>query len=337
MVDLPEGKNAIGLKWVYKTKFAADGSLEKHKARLVVKGYAQQHGIDFEETFSPVARFKTMRIVLALPAQQQWPVYQFDVKSAFLNGELQEEVYVEQPEGFVKKNSEEKVYKLTKVLYGLNKLLGRGKNDFITVCLYVDDIIYTSSSKSLVAEVKSHMKDKFEMTNLATTPMNVNEKLQQNDGAEMAHAQRFRSFVGGLIYLTHTRPDISYSICVISTFMQCPSRDHFGAEKRVMRYIAGTIEYGIWYSKVSDSKLCGFIDSDWASSLDDRRSVSANVFTLGSGVITWSSKKQATVALSSSEAEYAAATSAACQAIWLRRMLTELQHEQEGTTKQRSQ
>ncbi|TYK04671.1 Retrovirus-related Pol polyprotein from transposon TNT 1-94 [Cucumis melo var. makuwa] len=113
----------------------------------------------------------------------------------------------------------------------------------------------------------------------ATTPMNVNEKLQQNDGAEMADA-----------------------------FMQCSSRDHFRAAKRVMRYIAGTIEYGIW------------------------RSVSANVFTLGSGVITWSSKKQATVILSSSEAEYAAATSAACQAIWLRRMLTELQHEKEGAT-----
>ncbi|KAA0058475.1 Retrovirus-related Pol polyprotein from transposon TNT 1-94 [Cucumis melo var. makuwa] len=115
----------------------------------------------------------------------------------------------------------------------------------------------------------------------ATTLMNVNEKLQQNDGAEMADVQRF---------------------------MQCPSRDHFGAAKRVMRYIAGTIEYGIW------------------------RSVSTNVFTLGSGVNTWRSKKQATVALSSSEAEYAAATSTTCQAIWLRRMLTELQHEQEGAT-----
>ncbi|KAL0551706.1 hypothetical protein IC582_010795 [Cucumis melo] len=157
-----------------------------------------------------------------------------------------------------------------------------------------------------------------------TTPMNVNEKLQQNDGAEMANAQRFRSLVGGLIYLTHTHPDISYSIGVISRFMRRPSRDHFGIAKRVMRYIAGTIEYGIWYSKVSDFKLCGFTDSDWASSLDDRRSVSANVFTLGLGVITWSSKKQAIVALSSSEAEYAATTSATCQTIWLRRMLTEL-------------
>ncbi|KAA0050371.1 Retrovirus-related Pol polyprotein from transposon TNT 1-94 [Cucumis melo var. makuwa] len=126
MVDLSEEKNAIGLKWVYKTKFATYGSLEKHKARLVAKGYAQQHGIDFEEIFSPVARFETVRIVLALAAQQQWSIYQFDVKSAFLNGELQEEVYVEQPEGFVKKDSEEKVYKLTKALYGLKQASRRG-------------------------------------------------------------------------------------------------------------------------------------------------------------------------------------------------------------------
>ncbi|KAA0040613.1 Retrovirus-related Pol polyprotein from transposon TNT 1-94 [Cucumis melo var. makuwa] len=121
MVDLPKGKNAIDLKWVYKTKFAADGSLEKHKARLVAKGHAQQHGINFEETFSPVARFETVRVVLALAAQQQWSVYQFDVKSDFLNEELEEEVYVEQPKGFVKKDSEEKVYKLTKALYGLKQ------------------------------------------------------------------------------------------------------------------------------------------------------------------------------------------------------------------------
>ncbi|TYK04800.1 putative mitochondrial protein [Cucumis melo var. makuwa] len=204
IVDLPEGKDAIGLKW--------------------------QHGIDFEETFSPVARFETVRIVLALAARQQWLVYQFDVKSVFLNGELQEEVYVEQPKGFVKKDNEEKKY-----------------------------------AKDLLK--------KFGMINCnpATTPMNVNEKLQQNDGAEMADAQRF---------------------------MQCPSRDHLEAAKRVMRYITRTIEYGIWYSKVSDFKLCGFsevsdfklcgfTDSDWASSLDDRRSVSANIFTLGSGVINY--------------------------------------------------
>ena len=102
MVDLPENKNVIGLKWIFKTKFAADGSLQKHKARLVAKGYAQQYGIDFEETFSPIARFETVRLVLTLVAQLQWAVYQFDVKSAFLNGNLQEEVYVTQPKGFHK-------------------------------------------------------------------------------------------------------------------------------------------------------------------------------------------------------------------------------------------
>ena len=121
MVELPEDKNAIGLKWVFKTKFAVDGSLQKNKARLVVKGYAQQYGIDFEETFSPVAQFEIVRLVLALATQSQWLVYQFDVKSAFLNGGLQEEVYVAQPEGFINKGDETKVYKLKNELYGLKQ------------------------------------------------------------------------------------------------------------------------------------------------------------------------------------------------------------------------
>ncbi|XP_016681202.1 secreted RxLR effector protein 161-like [Gossypium hirsutum] len=163
--------------------------------------------------------------------------------------------------------------------------------------------------------------------------MNINEKLQQEDREEMADGKRFRSLVGGLIYLTRTRPDIAFLVGVISRFMQQPSTVHYGAAKRVLRYIAGILAYGVWYSKTSNFRLCGFTDSDWASSLDDRRSVSTNDFTLGSGVITWSSKKQATAARSTSEAEYIAATSAACQAIWLRRVLADLQHEQNGATK----
>ncbi|PKA50942.1 Retrovirus-related Pol polyprotein from transposon TNT 1-94 [Apostasia shenzhenica] len=114
--------------------------------------------------------------------------------------------------------------------------------------------------------------------------------------------------------------------------MQNPSCHHFGAAKRILRYIAGTIDYGIWYTHTSNFNLCGFTDSDWASSSDDRKSISASVFSLGSGAVTWSSKKQATTALSSSEAEYVAATSAACQAIWFRRILAELHQRQEGAT-----
>ena len=121
LTDLPEGKYSIRLKWIFETKYHADGIVQKHKAHLVAKGYSQQQGVDFEETFSPVARFETMKTVLALAAQLKWPIYQFDVKSAFLNGELEEEVYVDQPEGFILNGSEGKVYKLKKALYGLKQ------------------------------------------------------------------------------------------------------------------------------------------------------------------------------------------------------------------------
>lgn len=247
-----------------------------------------------------------------------------------------------------------------------------GKDACIIVCLYVDDIIYMSSSDFLVADFKSNMMKKFEMSDMgllhyflglevkqgvdgifisqrkyatdllkrssllncnpAPTPMNINEKLQLKDGSDKANEKSFRSLVGGLIFLTHTRPDIAFSIGVISRFMQNPTKHHLGAAKRILRYVAGTINYGIWYTPVSKLKLCGFTDSDWASSLDDRKSTSASVFSLGSGAVTWSSKKQATTALSSTEAEYVAATSAACQAIWVRRILADLHQQQEDAT-----
>ena len=116
LVDRPDQKKVIGVKWVFRTKFNADGSLNKHKARLVVKGYNQQFGIDFEETFAPVARLDTIKLLFALAAQKQWKVHQLDVKSAFLNGFLKEEIYVEQPDGFKVQGKEDKVYKLKKAL-----------------------------------------------------------------------------------------------------------------------------------------------------------------------------------------------------------------------------
>ncbi|PHU21402.1 Retrovirus-related Pol polyprotein from transposon TNT 1-94 [Capsicum chinense] len=121
LVNLLEGKKAIGLKWVFRTKYHADGSIQKHKARLVAKGYSQQQGIDFNETFSHVARFETVTTFLALAGKLNWPVYQFDVKSSFLYGDLEEEVYVSQPEGFVVNGKEDKFYRLKKALYGLKQ------------------------------------------------------------------------------------------------------------------------------------------------------------------------------------------------------------------------
>lgn len=397
LVNLPEGKNVIGLKWVFRTKFNTDGSIQKHKARLVAKGYAQQEGIDFEETFSPVARFETVRLVLALAAQWKLKVFQLDVKSAFLNGDLQEEVFVEQPLGFVKTGEEGKVYKLQKALYGLKQAprawyskidsfflqneferseneptlyVKKGTNGFIVVCLYVDDIIYFSSSHKMLEEFKAAMMNQFEMSDLGLlqyflglevkqgedgiflcqrkyaedllkkfhvkkceairTPMNTNEKLQRDDGTEKADEKLFRSLVGGLNYLTHTRPDIAHSVSVVSRYMHSPTKQHLGAARRILKYVAGSIKLGMLYESVDNFKLIGYSDSDWAGCLDDRKSTSGSVFSLGSGAITWSSKKQDTVALSSSEAEYVAAGAAARQAIWLRKLLKDLCCEQEG-------
>ena len=400
LVELPEGRNIIGLKWIFKTKLNADGSINRCKARLVAKGYAQVEGIDYEETFSPVARFETIRVVLALAAQWKLQVFQLDVKSAFLNGDLQEEVYVDQPQGFTKKGEEHKVFKLHKALYGLKQaprawygkidsffaqnnftrseneptlyVKRRDESEFLIVCLYVDDIIYLSSSSSMLTEFKESMMQQFEMTDLgrlkyflgleisqdesgifmsqkkyatellkkfnirfedgAKTPMNTGEKLQKEDGTGKGNEKEFRSLVGGLNYLTHSRPDIMYSVSMVSRFMHAPSKQHVGAAKRILKYIAGTLKKGVWYESVEDPKLSGFTDSDWAGSIDDRKSTSGSVFNLGSGAITWCSKKQDSIALSSAEAEYVAAGAAAKQAIWLRKLLKDLCFEQKGAT-----
>ena len=121
LVDKPQGRKVIGVKWVFRTKLNADGSINKHKPRLVVKGYAQIFGVDYSDTFAPVARLDTIRLLITVSAQRGWKMHQMDVKSAFLNGILEEEIYVEQPEGFVIDGKEDKVYRLHKALYGLNR------------------------------------------------------------------------------------------------------------------------------------------------------------------------------------------------------------------------
>ena len=120
-MNLSEGKDAIGVKWIYKSKFDADGNVVKHKARLVAKGFSQQPGIDYNETFSPVARLDTVRTMLAMGGHHKWKVYQRDVESTFLNGILQEEVYVKQPSGYQILGHEHKFYRLKKALYGLKQ------------------------------------------------------------------------------------------------------------------------------------------------------------------------------------------------------------------------
>lgn len=208
LIDLPSGKKPIGVKWVYKTKYKANGEVDRLKARLVVKGYKQQAGIDYLEVFAPVARLDTVRMIVTLAAQNRWKIYQMDVKSAFLNGVLEEEVYVEKPAGYIKRGQERKVYKLRKALYGLKQAprtwytridsyflkngflrcpyehtlyVKSGHNDILIVCLYVDDLIFAGNNEELIAEFKDTMVKEFEMTDLGLMSYFLGIEVSQTD------------------------------------------------------------------------------------------------------------------------------------------------------------
>ncbi|KAL4283880.1 hypothetical protein GQ457_16G026560 [Hibiscus cannabinus] len=194
LTNLPKGHKPIGVKWVYKTKTNKEGQVEKYKARLVAKGYKQRQGIDYDEVFAPVARIDTIRLLTAVAAQNKWEIYQMDVKSAFLNGYLEEEVYIEQPLGYIKQGHEDKVYRLKKALYGLKQAprawnarideyfqengfikspyehtLYSKKNedgDIMIVCLYVDDMIFIGNNPGMLHDFKTAMTKEFEMTDI---------------------------------------------------------------------------------------------------------------------------------------------------------------------------
>ncbi|KAG7583121.1 GAG-pre-integrase domain [Arabidopsis suecica] len=214
LVDLPAGSKPIGLKWVFKLKRNSDGSINKHKARLVAKGYVQQYGVDFEEVFAPVARIETIRLLIDLAASHGWEIHHLDVKTAFLHGELKETVFVSQPEGFEKKGSEAKVYKLNKALYGLrqaprawnnklNHILGELqfkkcskepsvyrkeiKEHLLVVAVYVDDLFVTGTSLKMITGFKEEMFSKFEMSDLGKLTYYLGiEVIQHNNGIALS-------------------------------------------------------------------------------------------------------------------------------------------------------
>ena len=166
----------------------------------------------------------------------------------------------------------------------------------------------------------------------AITPTVMGLKLSREDSSKDFDPSLYKSIVGSLMYLTTTRPDIMYAVSLISRFMERPKEAHWQAAKRILRYVKGTKMFGILYNVSEHSDLVGYTDSDWAGSVDDRKSTSGYVFHMGSGAISWASKKQSIVALSTAEAEYVAATAAACQAVWMRRMLRSLGQEQAKAT-----
>ncbi|GKE19473.1 putative ribonuclease H-like domain-containing protein [Tanacetum coccineum] len=236
-MDLPHGKRAIGTEWVYKNKKDERGIVIRNKPRLVAQGYTQEEGIDYDEVFSPVARIKEIRLFLAYASFKDFVVYQMDVKITFLYGKIEEEVYVCQPPGFEDPEFPDKVYKVEKALYVLHQaskdwyetlstyLLDNGfqrgqidktlfikrvKCDILLVQVYVDDIIFGSTKKSLCTEFEKLMHKKFKMSSMASTPMETSKPLLKDAEVEDVDVHVYRSMIGSLMYLTASRPDIIF-------------------------------------------------------------------------------------------------------------------------------
>jgi hypothetical protein len=394
LVERPVHVRPIGLKWVYKIKRDEAGLITKHKGRLDAKGYVQRPGIDFDEVFALVARLESVRLLLALAATEGWAVHHMDVKSAFLNGELLEDVYVEHPPGFVVKGQEMKVLHLIKALYGLRQaprawysklddsliklgfqrstsehvvyLRGTGTHRLV-VGVYVDDLVITGGNSQDIELFKEEMKATFKMSDLgllhyypglevtqredgiticqsayaakilenaglsgcnpSDTPMEARLKLSKHNTSPEVDPTKYRSIVGSLRYLVNSRPDLAYAVGYVSRFMERPTTEHLVLVKRVLRYIAGTLHFGCYYQRKKGALLEGYSDSDLAGDVDTRKSTSGILFFLGSSIITWQSQKQKVVTLSSCEAEYIVATTAACQGVWLARLLAEFKGE----------
>ncbi|XP_076912370.1 uncharacterized protein LOC143570654 [Bidens hawaiensis] len=274
LVDLPRYAKCIGVKWVYKTKLNEKGEVEKYKARLVASGYGQEYGIDYMEVFAPVARMDTIRLMIAIAAQRGWKLFQMDGKSAFLHGKLEENVYVQQPLGYVVKGSENKIYKLVKALYGLKQAPRAWFNRI--------DAYFVN---------QGFEKSKVESCNAVKNPIVPGTKLK-NDDCEKIDVTLFKQMVGSLMYITNTRPDLQYVVSLISRFMSNPMVEHYDAAKRVIRYIQGTLDFGVWYKKGGKGEMKAYANSDYAGDVNDRKSTLGYVILWDGAVVTWSSKKQ---------------------------------------------
>ncbi|KAL6323845.1 hypothetical protein AAG906_005840 [Vitis piasezkii] len=307
LIELPNNCKPVGCKWVFKTKRDAKGNIERFKARLVAKGFTQKEGIDYKDTFSPVSKKDSLRIIMALVAHFDLELHQMDVKTAFLNGNLDEDIYMEQPEGFAKKGNEHLVCKLKKSIYGL-KQASRQWNiskNFHMVDMgeanYVIGIeIFRDRFRGVLGDKLSKMQ----------CPRNNMER-------EQMKKIPYASAVGSLMYAqTCTRPDINFAVGMLGRYQSDPGFEHWKAAKKVMRYLQGTKDYMLTY-KDRTIRGCRLLGFDYGGCLDSLKSTSGFVFMLANGAISWKSEKQSITASSTMEAEFVACFEASSHALWL--------------------
>ncbi|GJY43134.1 reverse transcriptase domain-containing protein [Tanacetum coccineum] len=373
---------------VYRNKKDKRGVIVRNKARLVAQGYTQEKGIDYDKVFAPVARIEAIRLFLAYVSFIGLIVYQMDVKSAFLYGTIEEEVYVCQPHSFEDPQFPDKVYKIEKALYSLHQapkawyetlstdLLENGfrrctidktlfikkdRSDILLVQVYVDDIIFGSTKKSLCVEFEQMMHKRFQMSSMgeltfflglqvqqkedgifisqdkyvadilkkfdfvtvktASTPMEPNKALVKDEEAEDVDVHLYRSMIGSLMYLTASRPDITFVVCACARFQVTPKISHLHAVKRIFRYLKGQPKLGLWYPMDSPFDLEAFSDSDYAGASLDRKSTTGGCQFLGKRLISWQCKKQTIVANSTTEVEYVVAANCCGQVLWIQNQM----------------
>lgn len=392
LCKLPEGKRAVSCKWVFRIKRGEDGGVDRYKARLVARGFSQRFGYDYTDTYAPVARLDTVRTVLAVANQERLEDHQMDVKTAFLNGRLREEIYMTTPESV--EGRPDGVCRLNRALYGLKQAsrawnerfhelvtkLGflRSENDRclyvgeegeskLFLLLYVDDILIIGRNLKDIVKVKKHLAAEFEMSDLGqvgnflgmrierdiqnrvlritqrtylesllrrfgmeeckpvATPMECRLKLKRGMETERT-TQPYRELIGCLAYVAQSsRPDLCAAVNLLSQYQSCPTNEHWGYVKRILRYVKGTLDIGLEFRGGERVEaLVAYSDADWGNDENDRRSISGSVLRVFGGTVMWLTRKQQTVALSSTEAEFVALCTAACEGIWLRRLLSDL-------------
>lgn len=396
LVELPPDRKAIGNKWVFTVKTNFNGEIEKFKARFVAQGFSQKFGVDYDEIFAPVVNKTTFRILLSIASRMKLKVHQFDVKTAFLNGVIQETIYMKQPPGFVVKGQEHLVCSLKRSIYGLkqaanswneaiNEILltfgfKRSTTDnclyfkrfddgnWCIILIYVDDILITATDENIVNQVQKDISSTFEIKSLgeiknylgieverrdgtyyikqekyikkiaeefglndakiSKIPIDPGyEREQQNNVSYLQSNKKYQKIIGSLLYVAiNTRPDIAACVSILAQKTSKPTEYDWNEAKRVIRYLKGTANLQLQLeSKDAQNEIIGHADANWAESRIDRKSNSGYIFKLFGGTISWRSKKQECVALSSTEVELISLTDAVKEAIWIRRMLKEIQ------------
>ncbi|KAJ9554160.1 hypothetical protein OSB04_018205 [Centaurea solstitialis] len=356
LVPRVPNSNVIDSKWVYKLKRDQTGAIKRYKARLVAKGFRQQPGIDYQETFSPVVKSTTIRVVLSLAVTHKWSLRQLDVQNAFLHGDLNETVYLQQPPGFVDPAKPDHVCLLHKSLYGLKQAPRAWFHRLSTVlhslgfqgsktdpCSFTPTgaLFLISQGPDMPLSQKKYILELLQRAGLSnakpvSSPMTTTANLALGDSATFADPVKYRQIVGALQYVTLSRPDITFGVNKVCQFMHSPTENHWTAVKRILRYLQGTADYGLRlihdsgtilhaYTDSAYNSLTGFSDADWAGCPDDRRSTGGYAIYLGSNLVSLSARKQRTVSRSSTESEYKALADTVAELTWLQTLLRELQ------------